>query len=127
MNIPGLESLFTVPTAGGGERVLGVSADFRIFQFKATEKDHLTLVGEHKLPLAYPPRFILPVDPMAWTWSRDSTAHDILLSISANGEIAFWVPEAQTANGWRCTGKVRTNRTGFRKVRCSSAKKTALS
>ena len=53
--------------------------------------------------------------------------HDVLLSVSEDGELAFWVPETNRKIGWRCTGKVRTYRTGFRKVRCSSAKKTALS
>ena len=53
--------------------------------------------------------------------------HDVLLSVSEDGELAFWVPETNGKTGWRCTGKVRTGRTGFRKVRCSSAKKTALS
>ena len=53
--------------------------------------------------------------------------HDVLLSVSEDGELAFWVPEANGKTGWRCTRKVRTYRTGFRKVRCSSAKKTALS
>lgn len=69
--------------------------------------------------------------------------HDVLLSVSECGELAFWVPEAyasssggdkrvngnglrSAANGWRCTGRVRTERKGFNRARCSSAKKTAL-
>ena len=64
---------------------------------------------------------------MAWGHSRDWMEHDVLLSVSEDGELAFWVPETNGKTGWRCTGKVRTCRTGFRKVRCSSAKKTALS
>lgn len=77
--------------------------------------------------------------------------HDVLLSVSECGELAFWVPEAYTnsnlvngndndignggkangaggvgSSGWRCTGRVRTGRRGFNRARCSSAKKTAL-
>lgn len=65
--------------------------------------------------------------------------HDVLLSVTECGELAFWVPEAYAGlrgdkqvngpgegTGWRCTGRVRTERTGFNRARCSSAKKTAL-
>lgn len=73
--------------------------------------------------------------------------HDVLLSVSECGELAFWIPQAYVnsngvegtngrANGktghnlggsdWRCTGRVRTERKGFNRARCSSAKKTAL-
>lgn len=64
--------------------------------------------------------------------------HDVLLSVSEFGELRFWVPSAglsatREANGsnvagggWRCTGRVRTERRGFNRARCSSAKKTAL-
>jgi hypothetical protein len=129
VSIQGLESLFTMPAPSGFgyERILGVSADFTIFQLQATEEPSLSLVGQHKLPLSCTPRFILPVDPMAWRRSHDWTTYGVLLSISENGDIAFWIPETSSANGWKCTSQVRTGRTGFRKVRCSSAKKTVLS
>lgn len=75
--------------------------------------------------------------------------HDVLLSVSECGELAFWVPQAYVnanvngingtngqlngktshspgGGGWRCTGRVRTERKGFNRARCSSAKKTAL-
>ena len=64
--------------------------------------------------------------------------HDVLLSVSECGELRFWVPSVGSSiidevNGssvvggeWRCTGRVRTERRGFNRVRCSSAKKTAL-
>lgn len=111
----------------GYDRILGVTAEFDIFQMKATSDPKLNMISRHKLPLTDTPRLVLQVDPMAWRRSHDWTTHDVLLSISENGEISFWVPEANAGNGWRCTGKVRTGRTGFRKVRCSSAKKTVLS
>ena len=94
---------------------------------------------------------ILPVDPMAWVGQIGlgkrgaSQEHDVLLSVSDDGELAFWVPEddlgihAKTANGlcatalnetatsaWTCTGKVRTGRKGLTLARCSSAKKSVL-
>ncbi|KAF9455073.1 hypothetical protein P691DRAFT_770160 [Macrolepiota fuliginosa MF-IS2] len=72
--------------------------------------------------------------------------HDVLLSVSEGGELAFWVPEVyasananggsgkgsgndgggQSGSGWRCLRRVRTERKGFNRARCSSAKKTAL-
>ena len=55
---------------------------------------------------------------------------DVLLSVSEEGELAFWaLDEGAVGAGvgpWRCTEKVRTGRKGFKTVRCSSAKKSAL-
>ena len=127
LTISDLDSLFTLPSPSGYEHVLGIASDFTIVQLQATDTSGLVIQSQHRLPLSYTPRFILPVDPMAWGHSRDWMEHDVLLSVSEDGELAFWVPETNGKIGWRCTGKVRTYRTGFRKVRCSSAKKTALS
>ncbi len=94
---------------------------------------------------------ILPVDPMAWVGQLGSGTrgtsleHDVLLSVSDDGELAFWVPgddsgertkavDGHSANvlngagtsGWACTGKVRTGRKGVRIAGCSSAKKSVL-
>lgn len=71
---------------------------------------------------------IIPVDPMAWTGPYKSTLaeHDVLLSVAADGELAFWVPEDGSSAAWRCTGTVKTGRRGLRRACCSSAKKTAL-
>ncbi|KDR85351.1 hypothetical protein GALMADRAFT_132054 [Galerina marginata CBS 339.88] len=126
ITIPRLESVFTMPSPTEYEFILGITADFAIVQLQVTDEPGLTILSQQRLPLSYTPRFILPVDPMAWGHTRGWAEHDVLLSISEAGEIAFWVPEANAENGWRCTGKVRTGSTGFRKVRCSSAKKTAL-
>jgi hypothetical protein len=122
-----LDSLFTLPSPSGYEHIIGIASDFTIVQLQAMDTLGLVIQGQHRLPLSYTPRFIIPVDPMAWGHSRDWMEHDVLLSVSGDGELAFWVPETNGKKGWRCTGKVRTCRTGFRKVRCSSAKKTALS
>lgn len=94
---------------------------------------------------------ILPVDPMAWVGQYGlssagsaSQDHDVLLSVSEDGELAFWVPEGHAVNApagpvnlesngitkteaaWKCTGKVRTGRKGLTMARCSSAKKSVL-
>ncbi|KAF9479728.1 hypothetical protein BDN70DRAFT_906163 [Pholiota conissans] len=126
LSIPDIESLFTMPSPTGCEYILGVTADFTVVHLQVTDSNRLSILSQHKLPLLYTPKFILPVDPMAWGHVGDWADRDVLLSISEDGEIAFWVLEAKADNGWRCTRKVRTSRTGFRKVRCSSAKKTAL-
>lgn len=83
------------------------------------------------LPINPPSSHILPVDPMAWTGpylsGKKGMDHDVLLSVTAEGELAFWVPnDVSEGQGWKCTGKVRTGRTGLKKARCSSAKKSAL-
>ena len=97
---------------------------------------------------------------MAWSGTSGEASalsadlHDTLLSVSDDGELAFWVPEnglldllegdaktngahvngtltdgdTQTLNnGWRCTGRVRTGRRGLSRAACSSAKKSVLS
>lgn len=116
-----------MPSANHYEYIIGVAADYTIVQLEVTDAPSLVILGQHKLPLPYTPKFILPVDPMAWGHDGDWTDHDALLSISETGEIAFWGLGTNPNEGWLCTRKVRTGRTGFRKVRCSSAKKTALS
>lgn len=65
----------------------------------------------------------------------------MLLSVSEDGVLAFWVLEERSGgndagrrnrdgngNGsdWRCTETIRTGRKGFRLANCSSAKKSAL-
>ncbi|KAJ3516450.1 hypothetical protein NLJ89_g1100 [Agrocybe chaxingu] len=126
LQIPHLESLFTMPSEFGYEYVIGITADFEIIQIKVTGAPSMLVISQNRLPLSYTPRFILPVDPMAWGGTGTWANRDLILSISESGELAFWVHEGNMENGWRCSGKVRTGRSGFRKVRCSSAKKTAL-
>lgn len=72
------------------------------------------------------PRFILPVDPMGWSFTADESQrdHDSLLSISQAGVLAFWTV---TADGeWRATGQVHTQKTSIKLAKCSTAKKSAL-
>jgi hypothetical protein len=63
---------------------------------------------------------------MAWSGSNDFSEHDALLSVSHEGELAFWTLDENLKSPWRCTGNVKTGRTGFTRVSCSSAKKSAL-
>lgn len=66
---------------------------------------------------------------MAWSGEKEWSEHDVLLSVSEEGELAFWMLDesAESAgNPWRCTERVRTGRKGFCRARCSSAKKSAL-
>lgn len=115
-----------MPSSNGHESIIGITVDFAIVQLRATSESGLSLQSLNHLPLPCPPKLILPVDPMAWGLDRAWSEHDVLLSVSGDGELAFWVPESISESGWRCTGKVRTGRTGINKARCSSAKKTAL-
>ncbi|KAJ7596877.1 RAVE protein 1 C terminal-domain-containing protein [Mycena floridula] len=145
--IPAIQSLFTVPSFSRHETIIGITEGLEIVHIHvttATEKDALPMLSVHShnsLPLPHSPKIILPVDPMAWGSGAKGPGveHDILLSVSDIGELAFWVLEerhcpavnGQTSTsddawGWRCTGKVRTHRSSIRKARCSSAKKTAL-
>lgn len=126
VSLPQLESLFTMPSPDGYESIIGITVDFTIVHLRATKETGLILQSKNRLPLTCPPKLILPVDPMAWGLDRAWNEHDVLLSVSGDGELAFWVPETISESGWRCTGKVRTGRTGIKKARCSSAKKTAL-
>jgi hypothetical protein len=125
--LPGITTLFSLPSMSQ-ESICGITADFTIYHVLVHDKPvpRLTLCSQTCLPLASAPRAILPVDPMAWSGSGPWTEHDVLLSVSMEGELAFWIPEESTKAHWRCTGKVRTGRSGFTKAMCSSAKKSAL-
>lgn len=120
-----------MPSPSGCEFIIAVTTDYVVIQIKCTEGPDadLTITSQQPLPLPDTPRFIQPVDPMAWGNKRDWAEHDVLLSVSNEGELAFWAPETEAEkNGqaWRCTGTVRTEKRGFKKAKCSSMKKTAL-
>ncbi|KAJ3750593.1 RAVE protein 1 C terminal-domain-containing protein [Lentinula detonsa] len=145
IHVPQLTSLFTIPSNNRHNSILGITADLAIVHMsvdtRTVEDEHtpslmLSLHSQRHLPLDVHPCLILPVDPMAWGMKNEWVEHDALLSISEEGELAFWVPEDRQISGsstssidhfgWRCTGKVKTGRRQIRKARCSSAKKTAL-
>lgn len=161
LTVPPLVSLFSLtspsssalppyPAPASSATLVGVGADHSIYVYTTTlaPSPALCLQSHSSLPLSTPPEIIVPVDPMAWSGSYASgagvEAHDVLLSISADGELAFWVLEglpqsaALGTNGhtkskasdkiatWRCTGRVRTGKKGFSRAVCSSAKKSVL-
>ncbi|KII93785.1 hypothetical protein PLICRDRAFT_101217 [Plicaturopsis crispa FD-325 SS-3] len=128
ISIPELTTLFSLPSDGDDESIIGVTPDLSIVFVEVSIRPSptLRLRSHNKLALSSPPKVIVPVDPMAWSGHKTRTEHDVLLSVSEEGELAFWVPEDEAQPDWRCTGKVRTGRTGFNMVRCSSAKKSVL-
>ncbi|EIW64094.1 WD repeat-containing protein [Trametes versicolor FP-101664 SS1] len=138
LHVPLITSFFALspPTHSSPQRTLiGVTASYTIVIISATisgATPSLSLLSESSLPLPAPPKMILPVDPMAWvgqfgTGTRGAAqAHDVLLSVSEDGELAFWVPEGGLGDPWKCTGIVRTGCKGLSMARCSSAKKSVL-
>ncbi|KAG8940912.1 regulator of (H+)-ATPase in vacuolar membrane [Tulasnella sp. 424] len=110
----------------------------------------LTLQPTKSLPVAVPPEWIVPVDPMSWNPPSDASQslgplgllpkpitdanRDAFVSISPEGELSFWAATASNGSesaardlpGWRCTGMVRTQRKKITMAQCSSAKKTVL-
>ncbi|KAI1793966.1 RAVE protein 1 C terminal-domain-containing protein [Ganoderma leucocontextum] len=154
LSVPSLSLLFVLsaPHSNPVRTLVGVTASQTVLLISATlsgPSPSLMLVSQHALPLAAPPKMVLPVDPMAWVGQLASKSdamagHDVLLSVSEDGELAFWIPEnvlfISTANGdarvtnsvakaetvWKCTGKVRTGKKGITMASCSSAKKSCL-
>lgn len=145
--LPELLSLFALPSGPRKQEIiLGITSSLSVFQILYTSSHPPTLMQQshHSLPpnpsSPSPVKMILPVDPMAWsagneTLPRPGTElHDMLLSVSEEGELAFWILEEglpsqnqdSGASKWRCTGRVRTGRKGFNRAKCSSAKKSAL-
>ncbi|KAH7928501.1 hypothetical protein BV22DRAFT_1004629 [Leucogyrophana mollusca] len=123
--LPPVTSLFSLPYKAGHEFIVGLTPDFSIVHVHMSESS-LILYSHNTLPLPSPPKLVLPVDPMAWSGINSWEEHDTLLSVSEEGELAYWITEEGNSPGWRCTGRVKTGRRDFRMARCSSAKKSAL-
>lgn len=128
LTILSITDLFSAPSKTAHECIVGLTSDSSIVYIYIESKPNptLRLHSKNNLPLAQPPKVIIPVDPMSW--SRDSSLeeHDTLLSISDDGELSFWIADDGTPSGWRCTGKVKTGRKKFALASCSSAKKSVL-
>ncbi|KAG2159698.1 RAVE protein 1 C terminal-domain-containing protein [Suillus bovinus] len=128
LTVLSITSLFSAPSKTAHECIVGLTSDSSIVYIcvDSNLNPTLRLHSKNNLPLAQPPKLIIPVDPMSW--SRDSSLeeHDTLLSISDDGELSFWIAEDGTPSGWRCTGKVKTGRKEFALASCSSAKKSVL-
>ncbi|OCH96047.1 WD repeat-containing protein [Obba rivulosa] len=167
LSVPPLSALFSLPSplsenesssdVGSTEllAVMGVTVTHNMMLFtislpsssSSPSFPSITLRNTTSLPLHAPPAVILPVDPMAWSdpyggygTLEAENARDILISVSDEGDLAFWAyrpserptlgstskRREQAAVQWQCTGKVHTGRRNLRKVACSSAKKTVL-
>ncbi|KAF8578745.1 hypothetical protein K439DRAFT_1361373 [Ramaria rubella] len=135
--VPVLSSMFSLPSTQSCTILIGIKENSSIVQIHVPSRSAVERVPifyfDTSLPLPARPRFILPVDPMDWRSYAVSTQHDVLVSISEDGELSFWIPEpASHSNSeiprekWLCTGSVRTGRNNIRMARCSSAKKTVL-
>lgn len=91
----------------------------------------LSLHSESSLPISAPLKSLVQVDPMAWSFPNRQAlgtgSHDALLSVTEDGELAFWIPDISTKSPtWKCTGTVKTYKTNILMGACSSAKKTVL-
>ncbi|KAL4242218.1 hypothetical protein ABKN59_001911 [Abortiporus biennis] len=145
LSVEPLDALFSLPSSvyalrsTGSTTLVGVTRTQSVILFdlslpstaKPSGVPPLSVRSRTSLPLDSVPRMILPVDPMAWSGTyglaRSSVEHDVLLSVSEDGELAFWVPdESSGEEGWRCTGRVKTGRSKLSLARCSSAKKSVL-
>ena len=133
ITVPRLISLFCLPN-GSNSDIVGITPSFDIFRVTiVTHSDTIFQLRPQvsaRLPTDVTLSLVIPVDPMAWSGSTApgcGREHDTLLSISESGELAFWsFAEDHHQTRWRCTGRVRTGKSGYRLARCSSAKKTAL-
>ncbi|KAG2154690.1 RAVE protein 1 C terminal-domain-containing protein [Suillus clintonianus] len=128
LTLPSIIDLFSAPSKTAHECIVGLTSDSSIVYIHIDNNPNptLRLHSQNNLPLAQPPKLILPVDPMSWSRESSLEEHDTLLSISDDGELSFWIAEEGTSSGWRCTGKVKTGRKNFALARCSSAKKSVL-
>ncbi len=131
---PPLLSLFCLPSSEIHTTIIGITKDSCILRMRVSNTDkgppEFILLNSTTIPLNEELSVIIPVDPMAWSFSRPSDeadrVHDVLQTRNHSGELAFWAYDADKHDTWVCTGKVRTSGRQIRMARCSSAKKTAL-
>lgn len=134
LNISDVDSLIVLKDSPTRATILAVTTNRSIIQlYCAFPSTGSTMKLNFLGPTPFPPstsgdapRFILPVDPMGWSFTPDESQqdHDSLLSISPAGVLAFWTVAAD--GEWRATGKVHTQKTSIKLAKCSSAKKSAL-
>lgn len=131
--VPPLVSLFSLLPVQTHVPLLGIAEDKSVIHIHASLADSpVPSISQHcrtTLPLPKPPRMIIRVDPMAWSYTsayEQTREHDVLLSISDEGVLAFWQLDENCLSGWTCTGQVRTGKVGSRLASCSSNKKSVL-
>lgn len=136
VEVPRLSSLFCLPS-GSSNCIIGITPSYSIIQIRIpplsqvqNPSQQLKALDPVSLPTSDTLSIVIPIDPMAWSdgrLARNGREHDTLLSISENGELAFWSSADDNNNlSWVCTGRVKTGKSSYRMARCSSAKKTAL-
>ncbi|KAN0100493.1 RAVE protein 1 C terminal domain containing protein [Tylopilus felleus] len=128
LRLPHISYLFSTPSRREHESIVALTEDKFIFRIHISGSPHPTLAlsSYNSLPLLHAPKLLIAVDPMAWSKTSAREEYDDLLSVSDDGELCFWTFEHGKKPGWRCTGRVRTGRSGFRMASCSSAKKSVL-
>ncbi|KAF8140396.1 RAVE protein 1 C terminal-domain-containing protein [Boletus edulis] len=128
LRLPRVSYLFSTPSRREHESIVALTEDKYIFHIHISPSPHPTLVvsSYNSLPLFRAPKLLIAVDPMVWSNASTLEEYDDLLSVSDDGELCFWTFEHGKKPGWRCTGRVRTGRSGFRMASCSSAKKSVL-
>ncbi|KAG8984923.1 regulator of (H+)-ATPase in vacuolar membrane, partial [Tulasnella sp. 427] len=125
--------LFSLPNIQGRTPIACATLSETVLIYVAvmTSEDgskHIVLTEQRTkpLPVAVPPEWIVPVDPMSWNPPSQSTGplgflpkpitdsnRDAFVSISPEGELSFWAAVAANGNGnarndlpgWRCTGR----------------------
>lgn len=133
LDVPPLKNLFTL-SSQSSTYVVGVTATHDLFRIKIpplctlpSSPYTLHLLPTSSLNTDSPLVDLLPVDPMAWSgFPKSAGDHDALLSISQNGDLAFWSFSNTASQSWTCTGRVATGKDKYRIASCSSAKKTAF-
>ncbi|KAG6818061.1 hypothetical protein H0H87_009216 [Tephrocybe sp. NHM501043] len=128
LSVPSIDYLFSIPSQDEEDSIVGITSELSIVHLSACHapSPKLLVRSQCTLPLSSPPKFILPVDPMAWGQRQLWTEPDVLLSVSHTGALDFWALEETLTPPWRRTGSVKTGRGDIRRASCSSAKKTAL-
>lgn len=134
--VPPLTTLNCLPF-DESNTLIGITATHSILRIKiianASEGGQsygLAVLPPVNLPYSSPLILVVAIDPMAWSKPakrQDQRPHDILMSLSEDGELVFWLfDESAKPSQWLRSGQVRTGKTGYRLACCSSAKKTAL-
>lgn len=134
LSTPPLSSLFCLPSSKMHTAVIGITRNSCIIRMRLSNIDkeppEFEILNSTTIPLNGELSVIIPVDPMAWSFSRPSDeagrAHDVLQTRNDSGELAFWAYDDDKHDNWVCTGKIKTSGRQIRMARCSSAKKTAL-
>ncbi|KAG6911550.1 hypothetical protein DXG01_011852 [Tephrocybe rancida] len=112
LSVQNINYLFSTPSHDEEDSIVGITSELSIVHLSArhTSSPMLLVRSQSTLPLSLLPKFILPVDPMAWGQRQSWMEPDVLLSVSHAGELDFWVPEDTLTPPWRRTGTVKTGR-----------------